>query len=30
MPNIGYRSNKKAEHTVPSGFQKFLVYLRCC
>ncbi|ELW58280.1 60S ribosomal protein L32 [Tupaia chinensis] len=26
MPNIGYGSNKKAEHTLPSGFWKFLVH----
>nr|XP_035926843.1 60S ribosomal protein L32-like [Halichoerus grypus] len=26
MPNIGYRSNKKTEHMLPSGFQKFLVH----
>ncbi|XP_073736748.1 large ribosomal subunit protein eL32-like [Callorhinus ursinus] len=26
MPNIGYRSNKKTKHMLPSGFQKFLVH----
>jgi large subunit ribosomal protein L32e len=26
MPNIGYRSNKKTKHTLPSGFRKFLVH----
>ncbi|ELW70012.1 60S ribosomal protein L32 [Tupaia chinensis] len=25
MPNIGYRSNKKTKHMLPSGFWKFLV-----
>ncbi|XP_047374281.1 60S ribosomal protein L32-like [Sciurus carolinensis] len=25
MPNIGYGSNKKAKHMLPSGFWKFLV-----
>ena len=25
MPNIGYGSNKKTKHMLPSGFQKFLV-----
>ncbi|XP_064134194.1 large ribosomal subunit protein eL32-like [Loxodonta africana] len=25
MPNIGYRSNKKTKHMLPSGFCKFLV-----
>ncbi|MBZ3884334.1 60S ribosomal protein L32 [Sciurus carolinensis] len=26
MPRIGYGSNKKTKHTLPSGFQKFLVH----
>ena len=26
MPNIGYGSNKKTKHTLPSGFRKFLVH----
>ncbi|KAK7830909.1 hypothetical protein U0070_018453 [Myodes glareolus] len=26
MPNIGYRSNKKTKHMLPSGFQNFLVH----
>ncbi|XP_019491342.1 PREDICTED: 60S ribosomal protein L32-like [Hipposideros armiger] len=26
MPNIGYGSNKKTKHMLPSGFRKFLVY----
>ena len=26
MPNIGYRSNKKTKHTLPSSFRKFLVH----
>ncbi|XP_041615573.1 60S ribosomal protein L32-like [Vulpes lagopus] len=26
MPNIGYRSNKKTKHMLPSGFWKFLVH----
>jgi large subunit ribosomal protein L32e len=26
MPNIGYQSNKKTKHTLPSGFSKFLVH----
>ncbi|KAK1329856.1 hypothetical protein QTO34_010039 [Cnephaeus nilssonii] len=26
MPNIGYGSNKKAKHMLPSGFWKFLVH----
>ncbi|KAK2114327.1 60S ribosomal protein L32, partial [Saguinus oedipus] len=26
MPNIGYRSNKKIKHMLPSGFWKFLVH----
>ncbi|KAB0405827.1 hypothetical protein E2I00_016924, partial [Balaenoptera physalus] len=25
MPDIGYRSNKKTKHMLPSGFRKFLV-----
>lgn len=25
MPNIGYGSNKKTRHLMPSGFKKFLV-----
>ncbi|CAO2637887.1 60S ribosomal protein L32 [Lemmus lemmus] len=25
MPNIGYRSNKKTKHMLPSNFWKFLV-----
>merc|ERR1711939_1132747 len=25
MPNIGYGSNKKTRHVLPSGFKKFLV-----
>merc|ERR1711981_555367 len=25
MPNIGYGSNKKTRHMLPSGFKKFLV-----
>uniref|UniRef100_H0XI30 60S ribosomal protein L32 n=1 Tax=Otolemur garnettii TaxID=30611 RepID=H0XI30_OTOGA len=25
MPNIGYRSNKKTQHILPSGFRKLLV-----
>ena len=26
MPNIGYGSNKKTKHTLPSSFRKFLVH----
>merc|ERR1711924_346933 len=26
MPNIGYGSNKKTRHVLPSGFKKFLVH----
>ncbi|EGV94768.1 60S ribosomal protein L32 [Cricetulus griseus] len=26
MPNIGYGSNKKTKHMLPSGFWKFLVH----
>ncbi|XP_068955595.1 large ribosomal subunit protein eL32-like [Petaurus breviceps papuanus] len=26
MPNIGYGSNKKTKHILPSGFRKFLVH----
>ncbi|XP_051021810.1 60S ribosomal protein L32-like [Acomys russatus] len=26
MPNLGYGSNKKTKHMLPSGFQKFLAY----
>ncbi|KAK7800615.1 hypothetical protein U0070_022554 [Myodes glareolus] len=26
MPNIGYGSNKKTKHLLPSGFRKFLVH----
>ncbi|XP_036921580.1 60S ribosomal protein L32-like [Sturnira hondurensis] len=26
MPNIGYRSNKKTKHMMPSGFRKILVH----
>ncbi|XP_038202234.1 60S ribosomal protein L32-like [Arvicola amphibius] len=26
MPDIGYGSNKKTKHMLPSGFQKFLVH----
>uniref|UniRef100_A0A8C7F8C0 60S ribosomal protein L32 n=1 Tax=Oncorhynchus kisutch TaxID=8019 RepID=A0A8C7F8C0_ONCKI len=26
MPNIGYGSNKKTKHMLPSGFRKFLVH----
>lgn len=26
MPTVGYGSNKKAKHMLPSGFQKFLVH----
>ncbi|XP_045383975.1 60S ribosomal protein L32-like [Lemur catta] len=26
MPNIGYGSNKKTKHMLPSGFHKFLVH----
>jgi hypothetical protein len=26
MPNIGYGSNKKTRHVLPSGFVKFLVH----
>ncbi|XP_032258374.1 60S ribosomal protein L32-like [Phoca vitulina] len=26
MPNIGYESNKKTKHMLPSGFWKFLVH----
>ncbi|KAB1282829.1 60S ribosomal protein L32 [Camelus dromedarius] len=26
MPSIGYGSNKKTKHTLPSGFRKFLVH----
>ncbi|KAK7796392.1 hypothetical protein U0070_004245 [Myodes glareolus] len=26
MPNIGYRSNNKTKHILPSGFWKFLVH----
>ncbi|KAL0603518.1 60S ribosomal protein L32 [Plecturocebus cupreus] len=29
MPNIGYGSNKKTKHVLPSGFQKFLVRNNC-
>jgi large subunit ribosomal protein L32e len=25
MPNVGYGSNKKTRHTIPSGFLKFVV-----
>merc|ERR1712224_150197 len=25
MPNIGYGSNKKTRHVLPSGFKKFLI-----
>ncbi|KAJ7999314.1 hypothetical protein DPEC_G00193100 [Dallia pectoralis] len=25
MPNIGYGSNKKTKHMLPSGFRRFLV-----
>ena len=27
MPNIGYGSNKKTKHMLPSGFRKFLVHM---
>merc|ERR1712212_223394 len=26
MPNIGYRTEKKTRHMLPSGFKKFLVH----
>ncbi|VCX04283.1 unnamed protein product [Gulo gulo] len=26
MPSIGYRSNKKTKHMLPSGFRKFLAH----
>uniref|UniRef100_A0A803T2R8 60S ribosomal protein L32 n=1 Tax=Anolis carolinensis TaxID=28377 RepID=A0A803T2R8_ANOCA len=26
MPNIGYGSNKKTKHMLPSGFKRFLVH----
>lgn len=26
MPNIGYGSNRKTRHVLPSGFVKFLVH----
>lgn len=26
MPNIGYGSNKKTKHLLPSGFLKFVVH----
>ncbi|KAB1276699.1 60S ribosomal protein L32 [Camelus dromedarius] len=26
MPSIGYGSNKKTKHVLPSGFRKFLVH----
>ncbi|XP_073792624.1 large ribosomal subunit protein eL32 isoform X1 [Danio rerio] len=26
MPNIGYGSNRKTKHMLPSGFKKFLVH----
>ncbi|XP_044770838.1 60S ribosomal protein L32-like [Neomonachus schauinslandi] len=26
MPNVGYGSNKKTKHMLPSGFRKFLVH----
>ncbi|GAB1605005.1 60S ribosomal protein L32-like [Argonauta hians] len=26
MPNIGYGSNKRTKHMLPSGFRKFLVH----
>lgn len=26
MPNIGYGSNKKTKHMLPTGFRKFLVH----
>ncbi|KAB1255695.1 60S ribosomal protein L32 [Camelus dromedarius] len=26
MPGIGYGSNRKTEHMLPSGFRKFLVH----
>ncbi|XP_006896079.1 PREDICTED: 60S ribosomal protein L32-like [Elephantulus edwardii] len=26
MPNIGYGSNKKTKHVLPSGFRKFLAH----
>uniref|UniRef100_F6Z8V1 60S ribosomal protein L32 n=1 Tax=Xenopus tropicalis TaxID=8364 RepID=F6Z8V1_XENTR len=26
MPNIGYGSNKKTKHMLPTGFKKFLVH----
>ncbi|MDK2413626.1 eL32 family ribosomal protein, partial [Aphanizomenon sp. 202] len=26
MPNIGYGSNKKTKHYLPSGFKKFVVH----
>ncbi|KAB1276138.1 60S ribosomal protein L32 [Camelus dromedarius] len=26
MPSIGYGSNKKTKHTLPSGFCKFLIH----
>ena len=26
MPSIGYGSNKKTKHMLPSGFQKFLLH----
>ncbi|XP_045403241.1 60S ribosomal protein L32-like [Lemur catta] len=30
MPNIGYGSNKKTKHMLPSGFCKFLEVLLMC
>ena len=30
MPNIGYGSNKKTKHMLPSGFYKFTVRLYVC
>merc|ERR1712050_26019 len=26
MPNVGYRTEKKTRHMLPSGFKKFLVH----
>jgi len=26
MPNIGYGSNKKTKHMLPTGFRKILVH----
>lgn len=26
MPNIGYGSNRKTKHMLPTGFKKFLVH----